>query len=43
MLVAYISVLILAAIEFSCLYFLGIDEEAEAEAEAEEHPEKYVC
>ena len=39
MLVAYISVLILAAIEFSCLYFLGIDEEDEAE----EHPEKHVC
>lgn len=43
MLVAYISVLILAAIEFSCLYFLGIDEDIEDEAEAEEHPEKYVC
>lgn len=39
MLVAYISVLILAAIEFSCLYFLGIDEDIEDE----KHPEKHVC
>lgn len=39
MLVAYISVLILAAIEFSCLYFLRIDEDIEDG----EHPEKHVC